>query len=113
MAFRVGQKVVCVKSRRYGGTGAEIMPVKGNVYTVRGIDLNRPGCNCEVGLWLEEITNPPMDYRGGIEECSFDATRFRPLVEKKTETGMAILREILDRETITDKPPVRAALSTR
>lgn len=91
--FRVGQKVVCMDDaprspRRY----KENFPKKGVVYTVRGFDPLAAG----VSIFLEEVCNEPKQYNNGYGECSFRADRFRPAVERKTDTGMAILKSILE-----------------
>lgn len=95
MAFRIGQRVVCIR-----GTGARvpygdkvvICPEKGTTYTVRGIQPNpfTGGLQC---LLLEEIHNPL--HSSGLE-FDFTADRFRPIVERKTDIGFAheILRKV-------------------
>lgn len=80
MNFRVGQRVVCVDAspRRFPSSPLVI----GEIYTITGIFPNFPsvtvaearGLNCRGDFW---------------------ADRFRPLVERKTDTGMAILKSIL------------------
>lgn len=97
MAFKVGQKVVCVNDqfKPLDSKVFSALPVKGQIYTIRLIY----GPNVHgYGFLLAEITGMP--WPGDGEERGFLATRFRPLVEKSTETGMAILRGILDRESI-------------
>ena len=86
MTFRVGQKVVCIDNsmapglqRWHGQTYPEIGPV----YTVRAIVLSSSGYEC---LLLAEIVNPiPDGYRG---EGGFEAVRFRPIVERKTDISI-------------------------
>lgn len=101
--FRVGQKVACVNDQ-WSGNGYERSrgigcPLKaGSTYTVSGFCVvdafsmngifERVQC-----LLLAEVGHP--SGRG------FDARRFRPVVERGTETGMSILRELLNK---TDKP---------
>jgi len=90
--FHVGQKVVCVDvSRRQGASQCYL--VKGNIYTISFIGELRDG---ETAVCVEEDPNPPVIPGFG----DWLASRFRPLVSKSTETGMAVLREILDRETV-------------
>lgn len=99
--FFVGQKVVCLETPmdlqylRY----CVNLPQENQVYTVRGFDH----VGDDEGIWLSEIVNPVTKWINA-EPCeqAFHVTYFRPLVEKSTDTGMAILREILDRETISD-----------
>jgi hypothetical protein len=105
VAFRIGQKVVCVDgTRRNGGYGWEIMPVRGQVYTIRGFDGDRhDGC----GVWLEEIVNRPDRYLGDnnrevFGEVSFGIRRFRPVVD--ISDLQAIVREQLIGKPRTIKP---------
>lgn len=104
MTFWIGQKVVCLKEGAWKKMAAyEVSPTLDGVYTIRGFHEDGDA------IYLDEIKNP-MVYRGGQRECCFLLKYFHPLVEKTTETGMAILREILDRETVKDSPrtPVKA-----
>lgn len=113
MAFHVGQKVVCVldftdksptDARMMPGLGwLDNGPKRGAVYTIRSISTDEDGCY----IRLAEILNPERNYLYGRMEPMFTIKRFRPLAEKKTETGMAILQEILNRETITDSLPIK------
>jgi hypothetical protein len=80
MSFRVGQKVVCISdySRWEPRAPLEvgtITPVKGEIYTVRGVCESPSG----VGLWLEEIVNKPRRYRNGYLEIAFNIKSFRPI----------------------------------
>lgn len=88
--FVVGEKVVCV---RLGGRGygCEVKPVVGGVYTVRELI----SLNGEAQIRLVEIVNDVLHYKEGRIEAAWAAYRFRPLVERKTEAGMAVLRSIL------------------
>ena len=81
MTFRVGQKVVCIDAskRRLLGVWAADIPVKGCVYTVDGF-LEHP---LGPGLILVEIKND-IDEHGG----AYDARRFRPVVERKTDISV-------------------------
>lgn len=97
MAFRVGQKVVCVDDRRVDHNVISAPLVSGTIYRVRKVSGN--------GLCVEEILGAP--YPNEFSEWAFFIYRFRPVVEKSTDTGMAILHEILDRETINDRVPAR------
>lgn len=91
MNFRVGQKVVCVDDtwvNPYWIKNTPNKPLLGAVYTIRCIRAGRRGCS----VLIEEISNPL--HSSGIE-LGFYARRFRPLVERKTDTGMSILKSIL------------------
>jgi hypothetical protein len=105
MMFNIGQKVVCVfhmppSQRREWAIYAE----RGEIYTVREIYTTSRG---KVNLLLREIINEPRMSEDGFMEWGFKADAFRPIVEKKTDAGMAILKEILERETISDRAPAR------
>lgn len=86
MHFHVGQMVVCVDDSLetyrhldpHGGAGKG-WPVKGRIYTVRGlgIAMGIPG------LHLEEIVRE--------WECPFAASRFRPV----KETSIEIFRKLV------------------
>lgn len=90
MNFRVGQKVVCVDAS-YPDDALNPSPLVLNaIYTIKKIlPQNFFG---HFGVQLNEIECP--------EELfylpAFRHTRFRPLVEKKTDAGMAILKSILE-----------------
>ena len=83
MSFRVGQKVVCVDDSppRYNhGPLLLGLPLKrATIYTVRGFN---PGGY----MWLEEVVSgvsPYLDYEGG-----YLVSRFRPLIEHKTDISV-------------------------
>lgn len=86
MTFRVGQKVVCwnadwPKASYYG---EEVLPQKDEVYTIREL-LEIAGRTL---LRVNEIRNPVMDYNFGKYECAFHISRFRPIVERKTDISI-------------------------
>lgn len=96
--FRAHQKVVCVDDSPvlHGGMSKTIKLVKDSIYTVRGInpaDLRGPE-----HLWLAEIKNEISDTG---KEYSYRASRFRPIVERKTD--ISIFEEILRRESVPDE----------
>lgn len=80
MTFRVGQKVVCIRSDfKWKRTVPPNLPIKGRVYTVRDIlptdEWGPPA------LRLIELINPIATF--AYEPC-FSFTRFRPIVSRKT-----------------------------
>lgn len=92
MMFRVGEKVICIDDDfAVSREDWEVYPQLNGIYTIRWIDPGDDACF----LWLVEIVNPIAEYEGEIGEASFDAENFRPLVERKTETGFKILEGIL------------------
>lgn len=108
MAFRIGQKVVCIdqKNSSLSDVRHSLALQEGNIYTIRAVGLihgRDPAKNpC---VLIEERARQD----GADEDCPIWASRFRPLIEKYTASGMAILREIIDRENINDKPPVKVS----
>lgn len=86
MSFHVGQLVICIKQGRWhGGTGREIDPVYGTIYTVRDSVL----FGLISAIRLVEIVNEP-DETG--EEVTYTADRFRPV----DDTRLSIFRSLLE-----------------
>jgi hypothetical protein len=86
MAFRIGQKVVCVdddwqEAGHEPPHPSEVDPVLGGIYTIRGIE----GHADSLYFVLQEIVNPP---RGSGNETWFEAVAFRPVVELKTDISI-------------------------
>lgn len=78
MAFRVGQKVVCVDDKH--PANPDPMPIAGKVYTIRGFSRADFG---EDGLLLEEVATGALHSNGN--ERGYMIRRFRPIVERKTD----------------------------
>ncbi|WP_316176178.1 hypothetical protein [Bradyrhizobium sp. SZCCHNRI1073] len=76
MAFRVGQKVVCIK----GCSWREARLVKGNVYTIAAVGKFGNALHVDVAE-AEAFSriSPPLQW---------DASRFRPIVERKTDISI-------------------------
>lgn len=106
--FQVGQKVVCVSvdggpPDGYHVLQRVILPEVGKVYTVREIMVGKVGnAPC---VTLHEIPAQSVEVLVGrslrVGNIIFHASIFRPVVEPGTETGMSILRELLNTQ---DKP---------
>lgn len=101
MSFHVGQKVTRIKCGHeslHGKVpdserGGAVYPEIGGTYTIRQIN-HWPLVTM---LLLEECDNSHIQKRVGCSiEPGFDAEHFRPLTERSTETGMAILRKVAD-----------------
>ena len=77
--FRVGQKVVCVKS----WIGCEKWQAihKGSIYHIRDVVVGMQSGKALPGVLLAEITNG-IGPRG--VEYNYVCDRFRPIVERKT-----------------------------
>lgn len=86
MAFRAGQKVVCVDDTPKEPWSHEVYCglTKGSIYTIRFIHNEF--------VWLEEIHRPKI---GNIvpADWPFNARRFRPIVERKT--NITIFKKML------------------
>jgi hypothetical protein len=81
MAFRVGQKVVCVDaSPAEHGFVCFKWIVRGRVYTVRSLTPYD-------GLLLEEVIDHTRPHLNGRER-GFKSQRFRPIVERKTDISI-------------------------
>lgn len=96
MSFHVGQKVVCVDatSITYHEKGSEL--VEGHIYTVREVGITVRNM---LGLRLQEQKlTTALGYWSGRPhtDAFYRASRFRPVQERKTDTGMAILRKVAD-----------------
>ena len=83
MAFRVGQKVICVDDANQDWTPGETDVRRGKIYTIRSVN-----CFKQPGLYLVEINNPPMLTDSGFIERDFLQRRFRPIVERKTDISI-------------------------
>jgi hypothetical protein len=85
MNFQAGQKVVCVDAGFDNEPGRRWLadpPIEGQVYTVRRVLLVDSYNGREQGVVLDEIKNlPTWGY-------SYRATRFRPVVERKTDISI-------------------------
>lgn len=97
MTFRIGQKVVCVDASVHGPDSIRLC--KGAIYTVGDIDPARDRFD-EIGLIVCEIE---MKRHNGWS-ASFRASRFRPVVERKTD--ISIFTEILRKASKPARGPV-------
>ena len=86
--FYVGQKVVCVNGnfidRDKHFYPDDVLPVTGGVYTVRELFSRHR----KPGMRLIEIRNPLHNHCGCLMECGFHRSRFRPLIERKTDISI-------------------------
>lgn len=91
MRFHVGQKVVCVDDDPEGHPG--LFPVAGQIYTIRwvGMFFNPWFKTNKFCVHLIEINRPA----GNLTRCvvPYRASRFRPVVERKTD--ISIFTEML------------------
>lgn len=98
MTFRVGQNVVCIKASTISGWGGKQDAEVGRVYTIRCCYIDEIGTP---GLLLEEIKNP-VKWSVALE-FGFVASRFRPVVDRKTDISFA--HEILRKATKPARSP--------
>ena len=116
MTFFVGQKVVCIDDtfddprwKNIISLGI-VLPKKGPVYTIRRIYPTVVWADASVksvGLHLEELINPELSFMKP-REIPFCALRFRPLIEKKSQTDISFALDILDKANRSVKEPQRA-----
>lgn len=88
MAFRVGQKVVCVDADGDFLPSGQIE--EGRVYTIREVGLT---VTDEGGLRLVEVDLSAPGYVGRhsrkpVRDNFYRASRFRPVVERKTDISI-------------------------
>lgn len=111
--FVVGQKVVCVNDEDKDKTYSKYftyyniaMPTKGEIYTIREVFSTSIG---NVGVRLVEIVNPVTPFKNGTGEVHMEmgymASRFRPVVEKKTD--ISIFKEMLNRSPRAARKHIR------
>lgn len=97
--LRIGQKVICIGGNWQRDFPEEVMPVTGEVYTIRAIihydDF--------AGLQFFEIRNPALDYEDGTGpvECNFNATKFRPVVNG--EADISIFKAMLNPSNLREE----------
>lgn len=102
MAFRVGQKVVRVGGRT---DHTPFGPPLGVPCTISNIYVDG---DFEEMIEIAEYPSPDGEISrqtGQPLQAGFRAKFFRPVIERKTDAGMAILREILERESHQDRVP--------
>jgi hypothetical protein len=117
--FHIGQKVVCVNdivkfplgSKRTGHDGT-VWTSTGNmgglragaVYTIRGFSLC-PVDNAPTVLLEEIMREEIMRYGVSQGEAGYCISRFRPVIEKKTDISIftRILDDVSKRETVNAK----------
>lgn len=98
-----GRKIVCVRDDWTDLDGPEARPVRGQEYTIRGVDKVSPGdFPC---LYLVEIVNPVLEFEGGWFEMSFDQRAFRPLDAR--QTSIECFEKLLEPTKRADEMPVR------
>lgn len=91
--FRSGQKVQCIRDGVSRFSGQPTVVRRGAVYTVKRCWINSTWNHPVVTL--EEVDPPAPSF-------SFDAERFRPLIERKTDIGFAyeILRKVTKQDRV-------------
>lgn len=96
--FIVGQKVVCIDALTNSRNIKLPELEEGGVYTIRKIGIQEiPGVfEPELSVWLEGITREvfsPNDLSIICDDFGFRPSRFRPVVERKTD--ISIFKAIL------------------
>lgn len=88
MSFHVGQKVVCVDASANTFSGIKPRLVEGAIYTVGALEDRWDG----LAIDLIEV---PVNAEELAMHSAYNSNRFRPLIERKTDTGMAVLKKLL------------------
>lgn len=103
--FRIGQKVVCVDDSSLSShpnfAPWDGLISTGTVYVVRWVDRH---------MWADGTVGCGVKLCGivrryGDGDTPYSASRFRAVVEKKTDISM--FEEILKRETVDDRAPAQ------
>jgi len=88
--FHLGQKVVCIDDKipePVASWDTLNGLTKGNIYTIRWIGMYKSTRHeLHLCIRVEEIFRKPLDYYG--IETPFNANRFKPLIEKKTDISI-------------------------
>ncbi len=90
--FHIGQKVICNRSNVRPSPYIEIIPIKGNVYTVRGHAVS----GGLIGIYLEEIINAPAKYEDSFGEMAFAEDKFSPIENIKVEWSELASKELVN-----------------
>jgi len=93
--LRAGMQVECIFQFQFRKFEDEILPEKGEIYTIGEIVVLPEG----TGLRLVEIVNPPHNYCYGRSECCFASTAFSPVVS----TDISIFKPMLTDEHIGER----------
>lgn len=93
----VGQKVVCISDAKDINPDFDHTPTvrKNDVATIEQIVVDE-AMKSGVGLVFREDQGTPDFF------AVYDPSNFRPLITKSTETGMKIIRSILDRAPVKE-----------
>lgn len=98
--FTNGQKVVCIDGKFPESLKwyYNEFPKEGSVYVIRGmtVGIGLNGQEGEIAVYLIGITNPRSE-KAPHRERGFNAERFRPLEEIKTETTEQLVDAIGER----------------
>lgn len=79
-----------------------------DITSIRNYEINKDN-HVSIGIRLKEIINPKLNYRNDIDELTFDARAFAPLVVKteqedidmfNTIASLSFLRDNLKNEVI-------------
>jgi hypothetical protein len=93
---KAGERVTPLAKCMEHGPNFEIYPVFGVVYTIREIVDGICGGEDVIAIRLNEITNTVLNYPHGKCEVAFPCDQFLPVQTRSTETGMSILKSILN-----------------
>ena len=98
--FHVGMKVVATlvpKDTPRPPSHLRATPLKeGVIYTVRDVDMRTVPLHGVVTVRVEEVINHSILTTVGEWELGYHPLSLRPIQERSTETGMAILRKVAD-----------------
>lgn len=103
MSFHVGQKVVCVDADQTRWDGI-VELIKGQVYTIRWIGtyvVPEWGDGWDTDEVCVKLAEVPRRHDGALphdrraDDMPFRVARFRPVIERKRKTDIAIFNRLL------------------
>jgi hypothetical protein len=93
MAFMVGQKVVCVDAEDSNTWGIPEL-IQGEIYTIAWVGSAEAHI-FHPGIYNKDTAVVHLQEVRRQSPTPFSARRFRPVVERKTETDIAIFKKML------------------
>jgi hypothetical protein len=101
--WKVGDKAVCIADSKFKPRYGETFPRKGDILTVRSVLPTDPAFvnHSPVDLRFVEIRNKPQRYPTGVDEMSFNAYRFRPVVKTSIDIFTSMLAPAPKQKALT------------
>lgn len=105
--FHIGEEVICILGGKLGDSSPNLhqFPVKGQKYTIRGIQTSPyKHLTGQVGILVEEIVNDICPH--SQLEWDYFSRRFRKIVKDTTKTDITVFEKLLNsKPTDLPEPP--------